>query len=330
MAGAIGTKDVVPGNAYERKKRNPVVSFTIRLVREKPLGAIGAIIVLVLLITGIFANFLAPYGMSEVNLAVKLTPPGPQYIMGTDQIGRDILSRVIYGARTSMVVGVVGTALSMVISAIIGIASGFLSGRFDTLLQRFVDAWMCIPSLILIIVIISLLGPGMSQVIIVSALSLGIGGSRVVRSATIAIKEDVYVKASIAIGCPIWRILIQHILPNVMATLIVLFTTRLGTIILMEAMISFLGFGIPPPTPSWGGMISGASREYLLEGPWIVFWPGFFLSLVVYGVNMFGDALRDLLDPRLRGGVGGMGNRGMELARKALKKKHAGAENRPH
>jgi len=301
------TSDEVLVQVDSKKRRNPLVDFCIRLVKEKPLGTVGAIITLALLFTGLFADFLAPYEVTKINLRARLTPPGSEFILGTDQLGRDMLSRVIYGARTSMIVGVVATSISMVVSAAIGIISGFLGGKFDLIVQRFVDAWMCFPGLLIIITIISMLGPGLTQVIIVAGLSLGIGGSRVIRSAVIAIKENVFVTAAIATGCSVPRMLIRHILPNVAAPIIVLFSTRMGTVILMEAMISFLGFGIPPPTPSWGGMLSGAGREYMLEGPWIVFWPGLFLSMVVYGTNMFGDAVRDLLDPRLRGGLGRFG-----------------------
>jgi len=300
-------------------KKNPLSEFLMRLVKEKPLGAIGGVIVLLLLIIGIFANWLAPYGMSEINLRDNLMPPGNQYILGTDQLGRDMLSRVIYGARTSMIVGVVATSLSMVVSAFIGIVSGFIGGKFDLVLQRFVDAWMCFPGLIIIITIISMLGPGLMQVILVAGLTFGISGSRVVRAAVFSIKENMYMDAAVAIGCPLRVILGKHILPNVAAPLIVLFSTRMGSVILMEATISFLGFGIPPPTPSWGSMLSGSGREYMLEGPWMVLWPGLFLSFAVYGVNMFGDAVRDLLDPRLRGGLGRYGG-GNKKAEKMLTK----------
>ena len=299
--------DMMDTATNKSRRRNPLFDFFVRLVKEKPLGTIGAVIVLTLFITGIFADFLAPYEMSKINLMDRLTPPGTQYILGTDQLGRDMLTRIIFGARTSMIVGVVGTALSMIVSTVIGIASGFIGGKFDLILQRFVDAWMCFPGLLIIITIISMLGPGLTQVMLVGGLTLGIGGSRVIRSAVIAIKENVYLDASVAVGCSLGRILARHILPNVAAPIIILFSTRMGTMILMEAGISFLGFGIPPPTPSWGQMLSGSGREYMLEGPWMVLWPGLFLSLVVFGINMFGDAVRDLLDPRLRGGLGRYG-----------------------
>ena len=176
-------------------------------------------------------------------------------------------------------------------------------------MQRVVDAWMCLPQLILMMVVISIIGPGMLQLIIVLGLLWGIVGSRIIRSAVIGIKENVYVSAAVAIGCPTSRILTRHILPNIMAPTIILFTTRVPNVILTEASLSFLGFGIPLPTPSWGGMLSGEGRVYMFQAPGMVIWPGLALATVVYGVNMLGDAVRDILDPRLRGGVGRYGMR---------------------
>ncbi|MGP8079005.1 MAG: ABC transporter permease [Dehalococcoidales bacterium] len=276
-------------------------------MREKPLGTIGLLITLLLLLIGIFANFIAPYGMNAVGAGPSLSPPSIHYWLGTDNLGRDLLSRIIYGARISVIVGLVGTAISVVLSTIIGIISGYIGGALDLIIQRVVDAWMCIPPLILMMVMISMVGPGMWQVIIVMGLSFGITGSRIVRSATISMKENVYLQASRALGCSNIEILVKHVLPNIMSTIIILFSTLVPTMILQEASLSFLGFGIAPPVPSWGGMLSGSYRNYMFLAPWLVLWPGIALSIVVFGVNVFGDALRDLLDPRLRGGVGRYG-----------------------
>ena len=289
------------------KKRSPLAHFIFRLVREKPLGTFGAIITLLLLFTGIFAGVLAPYGMNESHPADALTAPSVRYPLGTDNLGRDILSRVIFGARISVIVGLAATSLATVISGIIGILSGFLGGKFDIVVQRFVDGWMCFPGLVLLIVAVSLIGPGLWQVIIVLGLLYGIGGSRIVRGAVMGVKQNMYIDAAEAVGCTNTRILVRHILPNIMAMVITLFTTRVPAVILTEASLSFLGLGIPPPTPSWGGMLSIPGRTYMLIAPWMALWPGIALSIVVYGVNMFGDALRDLLDPRLRSRMGGYG-----------------------
>lgn len=291
----------------ESKRHSRLADFIARIVKEKPLGTIGGIIFVLLLITGIFADFLAPYGMSELHPADSLLPPSAKYILGTDNLGRDLLSRVIFGARTSVIVGFAATALSMIVSIFLGITSGYLGGKFDILVQRFVDGWMCFPGLVLLIAMVSLLGPGIWQVILVQGLLYGIAGSRIVRSAVIATKANVYINAAQAIGCSTTGTLVRHILPNIAAPLIVLFTTRIPAIVITEASLSFLGFGIPPPQPSWGGMLSGSGRDYMFLAPWMVIWPGLALTIMVWGINMFGDALRDLLDPRLMGGVGHYG-----------------------
>jgi len=300
----------------ETKRHSWLVDFFIRLVREKPLGTVGAVITLLLLLTGIFADMLAPYGMNEIHRGAFLTPPSARFWLGTDEIGRDLLSRIIFGARVSVVVGLAATTLATLVALFIGMVCGYIGGKFDLIVQRFVDAVMCMPFLILLIVIIAMIGPGMWPLTITLGLLWGVGGSRVMRSAVIAVKENVYVQAAVAIGCPTSRILTRHILPNIMAPLIVQFSVWVPAIILTEAALSFLGFGIPPPTPSWGGMLSGRARDYMFKGPWMAFWPGLALAIVVYGINMFGDAVRDLLDPRLRGGIGRYGVKAKKEATK--------------
>jgi len=258
-----------------------------------------------MLFTGIFAEALAPYSYRKPHLKYALSPPGTTgFLMGTDGVGRDVMSRVIHGARVSMIVGVTATSISVLVSTLIGIFSGFLGGRFDMTVQRFVDAWMCFPWLIIMMTILSLIGTGMWQLIVVMGVTGGIGGSRVIRSAVIGIKENLYVKAADAIGCSTPRTLVLHILPNIAAPIIIMFTVGVGGVILAEASLSFLGYGIPPPTPSWGGMLSMEGRSYMLQAPWLAFWPGLALTAAVFGFNMLGDALRDILDPRLRGGTG--------------------------
>ncbi|MFC1933032.1 ABC transporter permease [Chloroflexota bacterium] len=291
----------------EGKRHNLFVDVVVRMVKTKPLGTVGAVIVLILFVTGIFADLLAPFGYNEMFLVDRLAGPSATHFLGTDHLGRDMLSRIIYGARISMIIGVVGSLFAITVSIAIGLVSGYVGGKTDMIVQRFVDAWMSIPSLMILLTLMTILGPGLWQVVCVLGPVFGIRGSRITRSAVIAIKENMYVAASKAIGAPTGRILTKHILPNVMAPIIISFTTSMGMVILMEATISFLGFGIPPPTPSWGGMLSGPGRQYMTIAPWLVFWPGLALALVVYGINMLGDALRDLLDPRLRGGLGRYG-----------------------
>ena len=290
-----------PGPA---RKRALLVDMAIRLVKEKPLGTAGAVIVLLMLITGIFADLLAPYGMNEMTLAHRLAGPSGEHILGADQIGRDLLSRIIYGARISMYVGLGASLLNVSVAIAIGTISGFLGGKTDLVIQRFVDAWMCFPGLVIFLTVLSITGPGLIQVILVLGISSGISSSRVIRSSVINIKENMYVHAAFALGASTPRILVRHILPNIMAPTIILFTLAMGGMIIAEASLSFLGFGIPPPEPSWGGMLSGSGRKYMVSAPWMAIWPGLALAIVVYGINMLGDAIRDILDPRLRGGLG--------------------------
>jgi len=301
--------DSSSGEVAERKRHSFLVDAVIRLLKEKPLGTIGLVITLLLLFTGIFADFLAPYGMNEVDAGPSLLGPSARFWLGTDNMGRDLLSRIIFGARISVIVGLSASAAATFLSVVIGILSGYISGKFDLLVQRFIDGWMCLPPLIILILIISVTGAGMWPIIIIMGIGGGIGSTRLIRSAVIAVRENVYVQAAVAIGCPTTRILTRHILPNIMAPIIILFSIQVPSMIMGEASLSFLGFGIPAPAPSWGGMLSGSARSYMFLAPWMAIWPGLALSTVVYGVNMFGDAVRDILDPRLRGGIGRYGIR---------------------
>ena len=290
----------------EKKRHSGLVDLFIRLVKEKPLGTVGGVITIILLLTGIFAPWLAPYSPNALS-GTRLLPPSAHFWLGTDDLGRDLLIRIIYGARISVIVGLGASILASIIETILGILTGYIGGAFDLIIQRFVDAVMCFPGLILMMVIISIIGPGELQLILVLGISWGITGSRVIRGATLIIKENMYVQSATALGAPTSKILTRHILPNITALIIIQFTIRVPQIILTEASLSFLGYGIPPPAPSWGSMLSGTARTYMFIAPWMVIWPGLALSIVVYGVNMFGDALRDLLDPRLRGGIGRYG-----------------------
>ena len=316
---ADSSREISP-EVKEPKRRSAVADFFIRLVREKPLGTVGGVIVLILLFVAIFADLLAPYGMNESHLADRLDPPSAQYLLGTDNLGRDLLSRIIHGARISMYVGLGASAILTAMATTIGLISGFFGGKTDVIIQRFVDAWMCFPGLVLYLTVMALLGPGLIQVILVLGIVTGVHFSRVVRGAVIGIKENVYLEAARAIGCSTRRILTRHILPNIMAPIIIIFTTQCGYMIIGEATLSFLGFGIPPPTPSWGGMLSGTGRQYMYMAPWMALWPGLALAIVVYGLNMLGDAVRDLLDPRLRGGVGRYSGVKVKKARPKLKR----------
>ena len=284
-----------------RAERNGVVRFIIRLFREKPLGAAGGVIFILFLFCGIFADVLAPYGMNQISPRNRLLPPSWAYPFGTDNLGRDMLSRCLYGAQISVIIAFTAASLATIVSIAIGILTGYLGGKIDLVTQRVVDAWMSFPDLIILLVVVSVLGPGLPQIIFTLSLLLGVAGSRIIRSAVVSVRENMYVHAAQSIGASTGRILWRHILPNIMPPVIVLFTTRVGTVILAESSLSFLGLGVPPPIPTWGGMLSGSGRTFMFQGPWLALAPGLCLTIVVYATNVFGDALRDLLDPRMRG-----------------------------
>ena len=322
MSNAI---DASPNIAL-RKRRGPLADFFIRLLKEKPLGIVGAIIVLILLFAGVFANVLAPDEMNEIHLESRLEAPSARYWLGTDQLGRDVLSRIIYGARISVIISLSATFLNIITATMIGAVTGYLGGKLDLIVQRFVDARLAFPTLLILITVMSMVGQGTMQIILVLGIWTGIGSSRITRSAVIAIKEETYMRAARAIGCTNGRILTHHILPNIMAPIIIIFSTTIGMIILFEASLSFLGFGLPPDVASWGGMLSGEGRKFMELAPRLAVWPGACLSIVVYGTNMLGDAMRDLLDPRLRGGGGRMDGRGTGSTRKGHREKEIKAK----
>ncbi|WP_454631444.1 ABC transporter permease [Bradyrhizobium cenepequi] len=285
----------------QESRRNPALQFLGRLFREKPFGAAAGVVFLIFVLAGLFADVLAPYGFNEINPIQRLKPPSWAHLFGTDNLGRDLFSRCLYGARLSVIIGFSAAFLATVISVLIGALTGYLGGRFDLITQRFVDAYMSFPELVILIAVVSVVGPGMPQIIGVLSLAFGIAGSRIIRGAVVSVREHMYVHASQSIGASTSRILWRHILPNIMPPIIVLFTTRVGAVILVESGLSFLGLGVPPPAPTWGGLLSGSGRTYMFQGPWLALAPGLCLTIVVYATNVFGDALRDLLDPRMRG-----------------------------
>ena len=295
---AVGA--VAAGQAGLRK-------FFARLVREQPLGTAGGIVILLLVLVSIFADSLAPYRYEEIHLRDRLQAPTAAYLLGTDHVGRDLLSRLIHGARLSLTVGLAATVLTVVVAVLIGGTTGFIGGRLDLVTQRFVDAWMAFPGLLLLLTIMSIAGRGMLQIIVVLGVSGGIPASRVVRGAVLGVKENAYFQAAQAIGSSRRRSLLRHVLPNIAAPIIIIFSINVGGVIMSEAALSFLGFGLPPDIPSWGGMLSREGRQYMEIAPHLALWPGLCLTVVVYSLNMFGDAVRDLLDPRLRGRLGRYG-----------------------
>jgi peptide/nickel transport system permease protein len=270
-------------------------------VRRKPLGAFGAVVVLLLLFTAAFAPILAPYSYEQGDAARRLRPPSVEHPLGTDANGRDMLSRIIWGARVSVTVGFGSVFIAMGLATLIGTVSGYFGGRLDTFIQRLVDIWMAFPAIVLLISLLSVLGPGLWSVLITLGVLLAAGASRVIRGATLAVRNNLYIEAARCIGCTDGRILLFYVLPNVFPVVIVLATVQVGGAILAESTISFLGYGVPPPHPAWGAMLGGIGRAYMHQAPWLVLWPGLAISFTVFGFNMLGDALRDVLDPRLRG-----------------------------
>ena len=270
-------------------------------VRRKPLGAAGGLVLAGMLALALLAGRVAPYGYDEADIFSRLKAPSEAHWLGTDNLGRDLLSRVMYGARVSMAVGFGGVVVGLLLGTAVGLVSGYFGGRLDLALQRIVDAFMCFPLLLVALTIMALLGPGLGNVILTLGLVLGVRDSRVIRSAVLSVKAHLYLEAARALGAAHAAMIGRHVLPNILAPIIILGTVNLGAIILTEAALSFLGFGVPPPRPSWGGMLSGAGLVHMLRAPWLALWPGVALSLAVFGANMLGDALRDLLDPRLRG-----------------------------
>ena len=280
---------------------NSLLAFHKKMLRDKPLGGIGGLVFALFLFCGIFADVLAPYGMNETNMQRVLETPSFAHWMGTDHIGRDVFSRILYGAQLSVIIGFLAAGLATVISIVLGVLTGYFGGKIDMLIQRFVDAWMTFPDLVLLIVVVSIIGPGVTQIIIILGCLYGIAGSRIIRGSTITVRENMYTHAAQSMGARTFHVLCFHVLPNVMPVIIVLFTTRVGAVILAEAGLSFLGLGIPPPAPTWGSMLSGGGRTYMYVGPWLALAPGLALTIVVYSINVYGDALRDMLDPRMRG-----------------------------
>ena len=273
-----------------------------RMLAGKPLGAVGGAIVLAMLLAAALADWITPYGFSQTSLRERFIVASGAHWLGTDELGRDLLTRLIYGARISLYVGFGAIALGSVLATAIGVVSGYLGGRFDLLVQRAVDAWMAFPPLLLLLSIMSLLGPSVWNITIVLGVAFGIQNSRVVRGVALLVKEHTFVESARALGAGHLRTTLTHILPNVAPTIIVVATTGLSTVILTEASLSFLGLGVPPPYPTWGGMLSLAGLDHMYRAPWLAIWPAVALSLAVFGFNMLGDALRDLLDPRLKGG----------------------------
>jgi len=290
----------VEAHFEELADKRPFWSIAGEFVRKQPLGAAGLAIVLVMIFASVFAPILTPYDPEANAFEHMLTPPNLEFLLGTDQFGRDILSRIIYGARTALFVGFTAAIIGATLGLILGVASAFFGGKFDLIFQRVMDVLMAFPLIILALAVVSIFGTGIQNVIIAITIPFVPRCARVVRSSALAIREIPYIDAARANGFSNARIILRHMVPNVMAPFLIMLTAFVGQAILLEASLSYLGLGVQEPIPAWGLMLQGGAEEYVESAPWVAIWPGIAISLAVFGFNLFGDAIRDTLDPKLR------------------------------
>jgi peptide/nickel transport system permease protein len=286
------------GRTASRPKR---LSGVRAFVAHKPLGAFGGVLIALFLLLAIGAQWLAPYPYDVGTAADRLLWPSLAHPFGTDANGRDLLSRIIWGSRVSVTIGFGAVAISTIVAVLVGVGSGFFGGWADLLVQRVVDIWISFPALVLLVSLVAIVGPGLWSTTLVLGLLLAPGTARVIRGSVLGMRHQPYVESARCIGAGNWRIVQRYVMPNIAPAILVLATTQLGVAILAESTLSFLGYGVPPPFPTWGAMLSGTGRAYMLQSPWLSIWPGLAISAAVFGFNMLGDALRDVLDPRLRG-----------------------------
>ena len=296
---ASAENNIEPGNT--RLSERSVWYKIKRLCQRYPLGAIGSFIVFLVVFAAIFEDVVAPYDHTQTNAKMSLSPPGTDMLFGGDMMGRDVLSRIIHGARISLAVGIGSTLLGGIIGTIIGLMCGYFMGWFDLIIQRIIDMMQALPLLVMALVMAASLGPSLENTIIAISIPLVPQVARVIRSNVLSLREMPFVEAARSVGMSHSRIAFRHILPNTLAPLIVLGTAQLGSAILTEASLSFLGLGVPEPYPSWGRMLSESAAEYVRVAPWLVIFPGIAISAAVFGANLMGDAVRDYLDPRNQG-----------------------------
>jgi peptide/nickel transport system permease protein len=284
----------------KRLKQHRRKWLLLRLQRN-PAGAASALVVLVLILVAVFANVLAPYDPTKIASGPRLAAPSLRHLFGTDQLGRDLLSRVIAGTRVALFLSFSTIFVGTLVGTFMGLLSGWMEGVVDQVIQRLVDALMAIPGLVLALALVAMLGPGFDKIIIALSVFTIPTVARTVRGTVLTTKQNVYVEAARSLGGSGFRILLRYILPNVAAPLIIVMTLRLGTVVLGEAALSFLGLGVQPPSVSWGQMLSGSARRMMEQAPWLVIFPTLAISITVLAINFLGDSLRDIWDPRLRG-----------------------------
>jgi peptide/nickel transport system permease protein len=277
-----------------------VAASVVEFARREPLGAAGAVIVVLMVVVAVFADIVAPYDPLETHYDQMFEPPGAAHWLGTDSFGRDVLSRIIYGSRTALLVGICASFVGATVGLVIGTASAHFGGTLDMLTQRVMDVFLSFPLIILALAVVAILGTGTSRVILAILVPMVPRAARVCRSSALAIRELAYVDAARSAGFSHARIILRHMLPNIMAPYLIMLTAFLGQAILLEASLSYLGLGVQEPTAAWGLMLQGGAAEYAESAPWIPVFPGLAISLAVFGFNLFGDSLRDVLDPKLR------------------------------
>ena len=295
------TLDARLSTAFEPlPEKQPIGARLAVLARKQPLGTAGAIIVLVMIVAAIFAHWLTSYDPLANDFSALSEPPGAEHWLGTDQFGRDLLTRIVFGARTALVVGFVSAFAGATIGLVLGVASAYFGGRFDLGFQRVMDIFMAFPLIIMALAVVSIFGTGVQNVILAITIPFIPRCARVVRSSALAIREIPYIDAARTCGYSNTRIILRHMVPNVMAPYLIMITAFAGQAILLEASLSYLGLGVQEPTPAWGLMLQGGAEEYAESAPWMAIFPGLAITLAVFGFNLFGDAVRDVLDPKLR------------------------------
>jgi len=299
MAATPTTAEGALAAQFKRKQRHPALDVTFR-VAKNPVGAIFGGMIIVLVLMAVLAYWITPYDPLQTSIET-FRSPNWTHPFGTDDIGRDQYTRVVYGSRPALTVGILSVILGVGAGSLLGLISGFFGGKLDLILQRFVDGVVALPALVLILALVSVLGPSLRNAVLAIAVVSAANVSRVIRGAVISLKQNVYIEAARTLGASNMRIMLRHVLPNVIAPILILISSSLGSAVLLDASLSFLGLGTQPPSPSWGLMLATSGRRYMETAPYLAIIPGIFISMTVLAFNMLGDTIRDILDPRLRG-----------------------------
>ena len=300
MSIAAQTETILAADEPEKRLRRSPLSRVLSFCARQPMGTLGLVIVVLMLIGGLGAEWIAPYNPTSNDFAAMTEAPSWAHILGTDQFGRDLFSRIVYGARTALIVGFTCAIVGGFAGLVLGVASAYFGGTFDMVFQRVLDVMMAFPLIIMALAVVAIFGTGVHNVIIAITIPLVPRCARVVRASALSIREVPYVDAARTCGFGHTRIILRHMVPNVIAPFLILLTAFVGQAILAEASLSYLGLGVQEPIPAWGLMLQGGAEEYATSAPWIAVFPGLAIALTVFGISLFGDALRDVLDPKMR------------------------------